>query len=260
MVQRLTLCPVLSLEGPIPQESAPRPPSSDVLGSTFIAYSESSKSPNSSVYGGVAASEWVATDRLNATTGQNFTSWAEFFGPHEYNSDLFTTLQRETISSSTFDYSALDIDIYRVMYPASLPQQFDPEDIIIVTNSLCSSVCADFVEMMHHEAAVRTVVAGGSPKPGPMQTASGSRGAQLYTADLIDNDISAAEYLNTSTNKLLPDRSVTLSSPSLALISAIRSVKISRISSYNSSTTPPTTVSSTQLRLGSTTHLSGPAL
>ena len=135
-------------------------------------------------------------------------SWPEFFGPHEYNSDLFTTLQRENISNSTFDYSALDIDIYRVMYPASLPQQFDPEDIIIVTNSLCISVCADFVEMMHHEAAVRTVIAHGSPKPGPMQTASGSRGAQLYTADLIDNDISAAKYLNTSTNKLLPDRSV----------------------------------------------------
>ena len=160
------------------------------------------------MYGAVAASEWVATDRLSAVTGQNFTSWAEFFGPHEYNSDLFTTVQRENISNSTFDYSALGIDIYGVTYPASLPQQFNPEDIIILTDSLCSSACADFVEMMHHEAGVRTLVAGGSPKPGPMQTASGSRGAQLYTADLIDKDISAAEYLNTSTNKLLPDRSV----------------------------------------------------
>lgn len=212
------------------------------------------------MYGGVAASEWVATDRLNAVTGQNFMSWAGFFGPHEYNSDLFTTLQRENISNSTFDYSALHIDIYRVMYPASLPQQFDPEDIIIVTNSLCISVCADFVEMMHHEAAVRTVIARGSPKPGPMQTASGSRGAQLYTADLIDNDISAAEYLNTSTNKLLPDRSVDTLITFLGIISAIRCVKISRVSPYNSSTTPPTAVFSTQLRLGSTTHLSGPAL
>ena len=179
-----------------------------MLGNTFTSYFDSGRSPNSSVYDALAASEWVATDRLNAATGQNFTTWAEFFGPHEYNSDLFTTVQRENISSPTFDLSALGIDIYGATTPASLPQLYAPEDIIILTDSVCNSACAVFVEMMHHETGVRTVVAGGHPNPGPMQTASGSRGAQFYTAELIDIDISAAESINASTNDLLPDRSV----------------------------------------------------
>jgi hypothetical protein len=42
----------------------------------------------------LAANEWVATDRLNAETNQNFTTWAEFFGPHLYDGDNFTTTVR----------------------------------------------------------------------------------------------------------------------------------------------------------------------
>ena len=183
-------------------------PTADVLGDTFTSYFEANKAPNSSVYDGLAASEWVATDRLDAETGQNFTSWAQFFGPHQYNGDLFTTVQRQNISSSTFDLSALGIYIYGAIEPNSLPQYYDAADIILLTDSLCNSACAAFVEMMHHEAGVRTVVAGGPPKAGPMQTASGSRGAQLYTADLIDFDIAVAEYLNATANTTLPDREV----------------------------------------------------
>lgn len=42
-------------------------------------------------YYALAANEWLATDRLDADTNQNFTSWAEFFGPHEFDGDSFTT-------------------------------------------------------------------------------------------------------------------------------------------------------------------------
>ena len=40
-------------------------PTADVLGDTFTSYFEANKAPNSSVYDGLAASEWVATDRLD---------------------------------------------------------------------------------------------------------------------------------------------------------------------------------------------------
>jgi len=35
--------------------------------------------------------EWMALTRLNADTNQNFTSWNEFYGPHVFNGDSFTT-------------------------------------------------------------------------------------------------------------------------------------------------------------------------
>jgi hypothetical protein len=42
---------------------------------------------------------------------------------------------------------------------------------------------------MSHQAGVRTIVVGGQPTKGPMQAASGSRGATSYSAYEIDNDI-----------------------------------------------------------------------
>ena len=178
----------------------------DVIGNTFTTYYATGKSVNSSIYDALSVSDFVSTDRLNAETSQNFTSWGEFFGPHEYNGDSFTTVERENITSSLFDSEALGIDIYGASIPATNPQLYDPENIIILSDSLCSSACAVFVEMMHHDAGVKTVVVGGLPQTGPMQTAGGSRGAQLYTAQNIDDDIAVAEFFNETAADYLPNR------------------------------------------------------
>ena len=58
---------------------------------------------------------------------------------------------------------------------------------------------------MHHQAGVRTVVAGGRPELGPMQAVGGSRGAEVYDAIALDEDIEFAERVNKSLE--LPDRS-----------------------------------------------------
>ena len=39
-----------------------------------------------------AQSAWVASDFVNAATGDEFASWSEYFGPHEDRLDLFTTI------------------------------------------------------------------------------------------------------------------------------------------------------------------------
>lgn len=61
---------------------------------------------------------------------------------------------------------------------------------------------------MHHQAGVKTVAAGGLPRNGPMQTPSGSRGAQAYTFDNIDADILYAKNINASAGNFLPEREV----------------------------------------------------
>ena len=60
---------------------------------------------------------------------------------------------------------------------------------------------------MHHQAGVRTVVAGGRPETGPMQAVGSSRGAESYDAVALDDDIDFAETVNTSVADVLPDRS-----------------------------------------------------
>jgi hypothetical protein len=62
----------------------------NIMGSTLTDYFQSLNSTNDD-YSKLAADEWVATTRINADTHRNFTSWSEFFGPHTYNNDNFTT-------------------------------------------------------------------------------------------------------------------------------------------------------------------------
>jgi hypothetical protein len=62
------------------------------------------------------------------------------------------------------------------------------------------------MEMMHHEAGVRTVVVGGRPETGPMQAPAGTRGALSYDTVSLDIDIGIAETINITTAGYLPDR------------------------------------------------------
>lgn len=77
-----------------------------------------------------------------------------------------------------------------------------------LTDALCASTCTLFVEMMHHEAGVRTVVAGGRPQVGPMQALAGSRGAKEYDTSELDFDIYLAEDINATVKADLPNRSL----------------------------------------------------
>jgi hypothetical protein len=51
------------------------------------------------------------------------------------------------------------------------------------------------MEMMHHEAGVRAVAAGGRPSTGPMQTPSGSRGSLVYSTYSLDANIDFTQLL-----------------------------------------------------------------
>ena len=57
---------------------------------------------------------------------------------------------------------------------------------------------------MTHQAGVRTIAVGGRPETGPMQAASGSRGAFAYSADELDSDFIEASSINDTASALLP--------------------------------------------------------
>lgn len=43
----------------------------------------------------LSTNEWVVSDRLDAETGQYFTSWKDFFGPAgRYGGDYYTKMAR----------------------------------------------------------------------------------------------------------------------------------------------------------------------
>lgn len=64
------------------------------------------------------------------------------------------------------------------------------------------------MEMMRHDAGVRSVVVGGRPNYGPMQTPSGSRGARHYDLESLSIDVmnafGVAEFVNQDVEILGP--------------------------------------------------------
>ena len=65
------------------------------------------------------------------------------------------------------------------------------------------------MEMMRHDAGVKTVVIGGRPSLGPMQAPAGTRGAQDYTFSPFDGDLDAdiafAISINSTVSAAFPD-------------------------------------------------------
>ncbi|KAJ4325134.1 hypothetical protein N0V94_000848 [Neodidymelliopsis sp. IMI 364377] len=160
-----------------------------------------------------AADEWVITDRLNAATGNNFSSWQEYQGPVNEKGDSFSLVERYDLANPTFDTAAFD-QWYPTMYMADrsdwafTERTFNPDQIVLLTDGLCASTCSLFVEMMT-QAGVKTIVAGGRPESGPMQTASGNRGARSYDTYSLDLDMATAreidEQIEVNVNATVPE-------------------------------------------------------
>ncbi|KAL1642032.1 hypothetical protein SLS58_005620 [Diplodia intermedia] len=184
-------------------------PLANALGETITHWWESldhNNQADSENYTTYSRNEWMIADRLNADTGKNFSTWSEYYGPWPFNNDTFSATERYNLSSYIFDHSAF-VDVpYGYNDSEKIPSagKWSPEDIVILTDGLCSSTCSLFVEMMKTQAGVRTVVMGGRPEPGPMQYASGSRGARAYSAALLDDDIRIANPMNDNSTDALP--------------------------------------------------------
>ncbi|KAI4608971.1 hypothetical protein J4E80_008716 [Alternaria sp. BMP 0032] len=145
-----------------------------IIGEAYTSYFNS-LNPSDPDYNDFLAAEWTATSKLNAITGQNFTSWAEYTGPVLEKSDSFSLTERYNLSNSAFTSALFEGWVpsgYAPEYPLDYTTPpFAAEDIAIV--------------------GVRTIAVGGLPATGPMQAVGGNRGAAIYSADQIDYDLGA---------------------------------------------------------------------
>ncbi|EMC91826.1 hypothetical protein BAUCODRAFT_38961 [Baudoinia panamericana UAMH 10762] len=196
----------------------------NVLGSAMTSYFQSLNT-SSDDYSEYVSKEWVVTDRINALTGQNFSSWREFFGPVHLHNDTFSQTEQYNLSSAVFNNNALNIDYPDCYYNSTCEPNalWDGKDIVLLTDGGCLSTCALFVEMMVQMGA-STVAIGGLPKNGAMQ-ASGSRGATAYSSDQLDYDVYTASNINGTAAAQLPqdwDTGMVITHAGLTLRDAIR--------------------------------------
>ncbi|GAB1216551.1 hypothetical protein ATERTT37_005767 [Aspergillus terreus] len=124
--------------------------------------------------------------------GENFDSWNEFYGPHLYNGDNFTTNMRYNMSNSNRN-SILETT-FDFLDPTGEPV-FTAENTVMLTDGLCGSACASFHEELKNIAGVQAVAVGGRPQDGPMQTVGGTKGGE------VPSYLALAGYIQTVFNK-----------------------------------------------------------
>ncbi|KAL9092358.1 MAG: hypothetical protein Q9159_000866 [Coniocarpon cinnabarinum] len=191
-------------------------PMEDALGNTLTQFGVGIRQSNTSWYEAYLDDPFAITSYKDTATGRDFTSWSEFFGPLPDHGDLFTLVERPDFDDPVFDEVATDGSTdetngiipygYANRRPASSQAPFAAEDIVILTDGLCSSACTLFTEAMMHEAGVPNVVVGGLPQPGPMQGVSGTRGARQFDAISLDGDMAIAAEINASVLDAFPVR------------------------------------------------------
>ncbi|ORY06011.1 hypothetical protein BCR34DRAFT_490455 [Clohesyomyces aquaticus] len=175
----------------------------NILGTAYTEWwknlAEEGNNPNKTYYEAFADSEWIIAHHINAATGANFSSWSEYSRPFLDRGDNFSQTQLYDLSNKIFDEATFGWVPNAYIEPdvPAAPPIWASSDIVILTDGLCSSACAYFVELMSHQAGVRTIAVGGRPSVGPMQTASGNRGARLYSANDLILDYS---WLNDTVN------------------------------------------------------------
>jgi hypothetical protein len=189
---------------PLPESRMRATPMINALGQTYTNYFNNITDDDDEAFDFVAE-EWVASRRINAQTGQPFSSWDQFFGPAQGD---FTLAQQYNLTDEDFVAAA-----FGIVYPdgsfngqSNDATPWPGDKIILLTDGQCSSACSLFVEMMTRVKGVRTVVVGGMPTPGPMQAVSGNRGAAAYSSAELDEDIEAVREYNASTQVFLPPR------------------------------------------------------
>jgi hypothetical protein len=131
------------------------------------------------------------------SNNQDFKDWKQLFGPEVVNGDNFTTTLRynysDSISTTYAGFSVIGFN--QNLNETKTPQPFQAQDMVMLHDGMCSSTCAIAAELLKNQGAVRTIVVGGRPQPGPMQGVGGTKGAQVFAWDDIQVRMQAIFFL-----------------------------------------------------------------
>ncbi|KIY04068.1 uncharacterized protein Z520_00760 [Fonsecaea multimorphosa CBS 102226] len=113
-----------------------------------------------------------------------FDNADHYYGPYREGPGYFTSYFQENYTNN--EYSLIDhsdLKITQAVPGAQWP--FSPENMIILTDGYCASACSIFVEHLKNKFRVMSIVIGGRPQTGPMQTIGGVRGSRLFAYDSL---------------------------------------------------------------------------
>ena len=123
--------------------------------------------------------------------GSDFGSWSDMYPPVTHNGDKFTSLLKYNLSdpaTTSDEILAIGIEVtgYQGRSNFTTPP-FKAEDLVILSDGICASTCAIFLELMAQQSSVRTIAVGGRPQPGPMVAVGGTKGTLVTPAEFLQS-------------------------------------------------------------------------
>ncbi|KAI9823451.1 MAG: hypothetical protein M1832_002462 [Thelocarpon impressellum] len=117
--------------------------------------------------------------QLIAADGTNFGSLDSYLGGAELNSDKFTALAQDNLTTPA-DGRLFGINITGYGRPAGYSEPpFAVENVIVLSNGICASACDSFLEQTWTELWMNFVVVGGRPRHAPMTAAGSTKGGNI---------------------------------------------------------------------------------
>lgn len=116
------------------------------------------------------------------SNGDDFKDFKDFLGPVKLDGTYYTKLWRQ-------DYLQFADDNYNLTIFTEGAAPYKPEDIVIISDTLCGSACHSFVEGLTSRG-VRAFAFGGRPDGKlPMQTTGGTKGGKVVEYKTIFNNL-----------------------------------------------------------------------
>lgn len=121
--------------------------------------------------------------------GNEFASWSDMYPPVRHHNDQFTSLLKYNLSdpfTTSSEILAIGITVtgYNDRADFTTPP-FRAEDIVILSDGICASTCAIFLELMVQQSGVRTIAVGGRPQSGPMVPVGGTKGTLVLPSEFM---------------------------------------------------------------------------
>jgi hypothetical protein len=130
---------------------------------------------------------------------RKFSSWEQKYGPHPQGpgNDTFTSLMRWDLQNPRIQRQSGGIWItgYGELSNTTA-QPFQAQNIVLVTDGVCSSTCALFSEFLRQEAGVKSISLGGRPSLDLMQSVGGTKGAMLGRWENIFGTVQGAVLMS----------------------------------------------------------------
>lgn len=118
---------------------------------------------------------------------QAFTSVDQILSPVSLNGDTFTAYQQAPLNQTDPAYNLTGVGT-----KANPPGRvFQPENVVLFTDGTCGSTCTIFSYLMLLQMGIKTVVIGGRPQTGIMQSIAGVEGAQVFSFNEMTSDAKA---------------------------------------------------------------------